>query len=62
MNYYYRNKPVLHGKEHWLQENRLNKLRTVVSEVSSFVGTMYTVHCTGTYVGNHVYLYYRLNI
>ena len=33
-----RNKPVLASKEPWMQENGLNKFRTIVSEVTSFVG------------------------
>ena len=34
----HRNKPVLSNKESWMQENELNNFRTIVSEVSSFVG------------------------
>ena len=34
----HRNKPVLVYKEPWMQEKGLNKFRTIVSEVSFFVG------------------------
>jgi len=34
----HRNKPVLADKEAWMQQNGLNNFRTIVSEVSSFVG------------------------
>ena len=34
----HRNKPVLAYKKPWMQGNGLNKFRTIVSEVSSFVG------------------------
>ena len=37
----HRNKPVLSNKESWMQENELNNFRTIVSEVSSFVGNPY---------------------
>ena len=34
----YKNKSFLAYKEPWMQENELNKFRTIVSEVSYFVG------------------------
>jgi len=33
-----KNKVVLGYKEPWMQKNRLNKFRTILPEVSSFVG------------------------
>ena len=34
----HKNKVVLGYKEPWMQKNRLNKFRTILPEVSSFVG------------------------
>ena len=36
----HRNEPVLDYKEPWMQEHGLNNFCTIVSEVSSFVGTL----------------------
>ena len=42
-------KPVLAYKEPWMQENGLNKFRTIVCKVSSFVGNPehHSLHCYG---------------
>ena len=37
----HRIRPGLAYKESWMQENGLNKLRTIVTEVSSFVGIIF---------------------
>ena len=39
-----RNKEFLASKETWMQENGLDKFRTIVSEVSSFVGSLVHAH------------------
>ena len=44
----HRNKPVLIYKEPWMQENKLNKFRTIVSEVLSFVGNPVYSFLNGT--------------
>jgi len=38
-----RNKQVLAYKETWMQGNEQNKVRTIVYEVSSVVGTLYKI-------------------
>ena len=45
----HRNKPGSAYKKAWMQENGQNKFRTIVSEVSSFLG-------------NPVYLFYRIGV
>ena len=64
-----RNKPVLSYKEPWKQGNELNKFRSIISEVSSFVGnpvvklpSLYSIKYSLKYCFNVVFLLYSLQL
>ena len=61
----HRNKPVLTYNKPWLQENRIYKFYTVVSEVSSFVGNPVHIYLSiylSIYLCNYLYIYLFISL